>query len=146
VPELPDKKLARFEKEFALPSYDAEILIREIALADFFEKTVHATPQNDKIDPKTIANWIINKKVDYEKIAPEEMLKQISSAKQTVVIDEKELDKLIDEVIKENEKAVVDYKNGKDASLMFLLGQTMKKIGKKVDTQIIKTALIKRLS
>lgn len=139
VPELPDKKQLRFEKDYALPAYDAEILTREKGLADYFEKVVKNQSKN--LDAKTIANWIINKKVDYKKITPEELLKQIASAKQTVAIDEKELQKIIDEVIKENEKAVTDYKNGKEASLMFLLGQTMKKIGKKVDANSIKEKL-----
>src|SRR6185437_16723792 len=35
VPELPDKKIPRFETEYALPSYDAEFLTREKAMADY---------------------------------------------------------------------------------------------------------------
>ena len=108
VPELPDKKLARFEKEYALPSYDAEILTREKTLADYFESA--AKKKTENLDAKAIANWIINKKIDYEKVSVEELLKQITAAKQTVAVDEKELAKIIDEVIKENEKAVTDYK------------------------------------
>jgi len=144
VPELPDKKAVRFEKEYALSDYDAEILTREKALADFFEKALSLKTKN--IDAKAIANWIINKKINYEKTSPVELIKQIVSAKQTTQINENELDIFIGEVLKENEKAVTDYKNGKDASLMYLLGQTMKKIGKKVDTSVIKDALIKHLS
>ncbi len=144
VPELPDKKGARFEKEFALPAYDAEILTREKALADYFEKVVKL--KTDQLDTKAIANWIINKKIDYEKVSPEELMNQISEALQTVTIDEKELTKFIDDVIKENEKAVTDYKNGKESVIMFLLGQTMKKIGKKVDTKVVIEHLKKQLS
>jgi len=143
VPELQDKKSKRFEKEFALPPYDAEILTREKLLADFFEETVNNKQGN--IDAKAIANWIINKKIDHTKISSEELLKQIASSKQTVAIDEKELNKIIYEVIKENEKAVTDYKNGKETVIMFLLGQTMRKIGKKVDTNKVKELLIIRL-
>lgn len=135
VPELPAKKMSRFIKQFALPSYDAEILTREKALADFFEEAVKNA--NEKVDAKGIANWIINKKIDNTKTSPVELVNQITAAKQKVAVDEKELSKLIDEVIKENDKAVTDYKNGKEASVMFLLGQTMKKIGKKVDTQLV---------
>ncbi len=144
VPELPDKKTMRFEKDYALPAYDAEILTREKPLADYFEIVIKQ--KRDGLDAKAIANWIINKKIDYENVSPEELLKQITAAKQVATIDEKELEKIIDEVISENEKAVADYKNGKEASLMFLLGQTMRKIGKKVDSQVIKTALIKKLT
>ena len=143
VPELPDKKLVRFEKEYNLPEYNAEILTRDKLLADYFEETVKKVKD---IDAKTIANWIINKKVDYEKVSSEELLKQITASKQVAAIDENELHKFINEVIKENDKAVADYKNGKEASLMFLLGQTMKKIGKKVDTNRVLDALKKKIS
>jgi aspartyl-tRNA(Asn)/glutamyl-tRNA(Gln) amidotransferase subunit B len=144
VPELSDKKCKRFEKEYTLSSYDAEILTREKGLADFFEESVKRNTQSS-VDPKAIANWIINKKVDYAKTNPDELIKQITAAKQVAQIDEKELHKLIDEVIKENDKAVTDYKSGKDSVIMFLLGQTMKKIGKKVDTQLVKRQLEQNL-
>jgi len=144
VPELPDKKLVRFEADYALSTYDAEILTREKPLADYFESAVKSKQAN--LDAKAIANWIINKKIDYEKVSTQELLKQITASKQVDQVDEKELQKFIDEVIKENEKAVTDYKNGKEASLMFLLGQTMRRIGKKVDTQMVMKALKEQLS
>jgi len=144
VPELPDKKLTRFEAEYALPEYDAEILTREKQLADYFEEAVKKGQEN--LDAKAIANWIINKKIDYEKISVEEFVKQITAAKQIATVDEKELEKIITEVIKENEKAVADYRNGKETVIMFLLGQTMRKLGKKVDTKIIMNSLEKQLA
>src|SRR6185369_6376844 len=64
LPELPDAKLKRFEKEYALPAYDAEILTREIAIADYFEKAVKAG-EKEKVTAKQLANTIINKKVDH---------------------------------------------------------------------------------
>lgn len=144
VPELPDKRMIRFEKEYALPLYDAEILTREKGLADFFEETVQeGMPQNLK--PRLIANAIINKKIDYITISPADLIKQIAMSNQTVHVDEKELEKYIHEVLQENEKAVTDYKNGKEASLMFLLGQVMKKLGKKVDVAIIKQKILNQL-
>ncbi|MFI5265527.1 MAG: Asp-tRNA(Asn)/Glu-tRNA(Gln) amidotransferase subunit GatB, partial [Candidatus Levyibacteriota bacterium] len=40
IGELPDAKQKRFEKEYALAGYDAEILTRENETADFFEQAV----------------------------------------------------------------------------------------------------------
>ena len=74
------------------------------------------------------------------------MLKQITAAKQTVAVDGNELAKIITEVISENEKAVTDYKGGKENSLMFLLGQVMKKLGKRVEVNDIKEKIRKHLS
>lgn len=144
LPELPDDKINRFQKDYALTYYDAEILTRDLELADYYENTVRQKPEN--ITNKDIANTIINKKVDYKTTAPEELLKQIAADKSSVTIDEKILDGFITEVIRENTKAVEDYKNGKEASLMFLLGCVMRKIGQKADTNLIKNKIIKAVS
>jgi aspartyl-tRNA(Asn)/glutamyl-tRNA(Gln) amidotransferase subunit B len=144
LPELPDAKCDRFIKTYQLPVYDAEILTRERDLADYFETSV-AKGANKQIKAKTIANTIINKKIDITTVTPEALIKQITAASQTVQVDENELDAIIDEVIAENEKAVADYKSGKETVIMFLVGQTMKKLGKKVDVTIIKERLITKL-
>lgn len=144
VPELPAEKITRFEKEYELPFYDAEILSREKAVANYFEEAVKLGAK-ENIKPKAIANYIINKKIDPTKTTPADLVKQIVASKQTVQIDEDELNQVISEVIAENEKAVIDYKNGKEASLMFLLGQVMKKLAKKVDANVVKETIKKLL-
>ncbi len=143
IPELPDQKLKRFEKIFGLPRYDAEILTRDRKMANYFEETVRVG--KNEIKPKQIANEIINKKIDIKKILPIALVKQILNAKQTIQIDQKELDKIIIETLNENKKAVDEYKSGKENVLMFLLGQAMKKIGKKVNINIVKEAIIKNI-
>ncbi len=144
LPELPDQKISRFQKDYALSYYNAEILTREIGLADYFEKAVKL--QRADITAKDIANRIINKKIDINSVAPDKLIQQISEDKKEIDIDKNELDNLVSEVLSQNQKAVEDYKNGKEASLMFLLGQIMRKIGKKVDTQAIKQAIINKIS
>lgn len=145
MPELPDARQARFEKEYTLPSYDAEILTREKAMAKYFEEAVTVGKEHI-ITAKDIANTIINKKINSSDILPATLVKQIAASKQVATVDENELAKLIDEVVSENEKAVADYKNGKEASLMFLLGQVMRKLGKKVDVQLVKDHIKKQLT
>jgi aspartyl-tRNA(Asn)/glutamyl-tRNA(Gln) amidotransferase subunit B len=54
LPELPAAKLARFQAEYELPEYDAEVLTGDKALADFFEATVKEFPR-----PKQVSNWIM---------------------------------------------------------------------------------------
>lgn len=144
VPELPDKKAKRFEKDFSLTPYDAGLLTREKSLADFFEEAVREGKEQ-KLKPKDIANYIINKKVDISEASPMKVVQQVAASKQTVAVDEKELAQIASDVINENAKAVADYKAGKEASLMFLFGQVMKKLGKKVDPTIVKNALLKQL-
>ncbi|MGQ9687734.1 MAG: Asp-tRNA(Asn)/Glu-tRNA(Gln) amidotransferase subunit GatB [Desulfobaccales bacterium] len=54
LPELPTARADRFQKEYGLPAYDAEILTGDKALADFFEECLQEFPQ-----PKTVSNWIM---------------------------------------------------------------------------------------
>ena len=53
LPELPDEKIARFVAA-GLSAYDANVLVAEKSIADFFEKVASGR------DAKTAANWVIN--------------------------------------------------------------------------------------
>ena len=55
LPELPDKKKARFVKDFGLSEYDASVLTAEVINATFFEEVVAKCD-----DGKLAANWVIN--------------------------------------------------------------------------------------
>jgi len=57
MPELPDAKRDRFIKEFSLTEYDANVLVAEKEVADFYEQIVgYAKGQGAA---KLIANWLI---------------------------------------------------------------------------------------
>jgi aspartyl-tRNA(Asn)/glutamyl-tRNA(Gln) amidotransferase subunit B len=73
---------------------------------------------------------------DPEKLAEEKGLLQRS--------DPEALKKIAEEVIAENEVAVTEYKSGKESSLMFLVGQGMKKSKGSANPQMLKD-LIKGL-
>ncbi len=53
LPELPDQKRERFQKDFGLNFYDADVLTADKSYADFFEIV-----SKDR-DAKFVANWII---------------------------------------------------------------------------------------
>jgi aspartyl-tRNA(Asn)/glutamyl-tRNA(Gln) amidotransferase subunit B len=55
MPELPDERAERFIRLYGIPQYDANILVSQKALADFFENCVKLFNE-----PKTISNWIIS--------------------------------------------------------------------------------------
>ena len=53
-PELRTEKLARYQKEFSIPLYDAEILTGSKHMADVFEATVALCGR-----PKEVSNWLM---------------------------------------------------------------------------------------
>jgi aspartyl-tRNA(Asn)/glutamyl-tRNA(Gln) amidotransferase subunit B len=55
LPELPDEKKARFMRDYALSSYDADVLVAERETAEYFEAMVKVGA-----DAKAAANWLIN--------------------------------------------------------------------------------------
>jgi aspartyl-tRNA(Asn)/glutamyl-tRNA(Gln) amidotransferase subunit B len=54
LPELPDIKRDRFVTEYGLPETDADLLVSEKPLADWYEEAVKFGGQ-----PKSVANWIM---------------------------------------------------------------------------------------
>ncbi len=54
LPELPDKKKARYLAEFNLTDYDATLLVNTKELAKFFDATVELG-----VNPKAVSNWIL---------------------------------------------------------------------------------------
>ena len=61
------------------------------------------------------------------------------------ISDKAEIDKIIDKIIKENEKAVADYKSGQAQALNFLIGQVMKLTNKRADFATAKKLLEQKL-
>lgn len=186
TPQLPAQKAARFESEYKLLPKEVEFFIKDMAFADYFEKTVSElvcwkedTTRKDVTDKtfvdlvKLVANYMITdlqsllkaegkNKETYSseylegKITPENFAelmclissKEISSKIAKIVLmemfatqndpsliiekkglsqigDDSEIKKIIDDVLAKNEKAVSDYKAGKQNSFAFLIGQIM---------------------
>ena len=60
LPELPDAKRGRFMRDYALSAYDAGVLTGTREMADYYEQALQGAQQDGaKIDPKTVANWVI---------------------------------------------------------------------------------------
>lgn len=55
LPELPQKRRERFMNALGLSEYDADVLISNRSLADYYEDTLRITEHKD---PKLVANWI----------------------------------------------------------------------------------------
>ncbi|MDD3735433.1 MAG: Asp-tRNA(Asn)/Glu-tRNA(Gln) amidotransferase subunit GatB, partial [Candidatus Pacebacteria bacterium] len=75
--------------------------------------------------------------VDPSHIIDEGGLKQIS--------DEKEIETIVSKIIKENQKAVDDYKKGKENSIQFLIGQVMRETKGKINPEQAKKIIKKYL-
>ncbi|MBQ7668575.1 MAG: Asp-tRNA(Asn)/Glu-tRNA(Gln) amidotransferase subunit GatB [Clostridia bacterium] len=122
LPELPDKKYARYIESYKLPEYDANLLTASKDLSEYFDKAV-----NLGATPKAVSNWIlgdISKVLNEEsitinefKITPEKLVELISEIEKgtisntaaksvfEVLLTE---DKTVEEIIKEKGLAQVN--------------------------------------
>lgn len=60
IPELPHTKSMRFQNEYELSAYEANILIEDPKIATFFEQTAKACKK-----PKPVSNWILRDLLGY---------------------------------------------------------------------------------
>jgi len=178
IPETPMQKLHRLIKQYKIPRYSAEILIRNIDVIELFEKTIR------EINSKLAVRWITeelfsvlnyNKKtLDEIDLNPEHFIellkliekKELSEPKARDILrswkerssppssnineyrqisDLEEIERIVDLVIKENKKAVEDYKSGKNWAINFLMGKIMEKTNKRANYTLARDLLIKKL-
>ena len=152
IPELPQKKFSRYINEFNLREGEAFILTRDLKVALFFESIIaKIKKQKSKLQVKSqnleqsIANLIINKKLSPD-LSVELFMKKALELMTPKETDEKALAASINRLIEANQKAVEDYKKGKENAIMFLVGQVMKEMKGKADPTLIKKKLIEKLS
>ena len=113
---------------------------------------------NSPVSPKNLGQLVklistneISGKIAKEVL--EEMFSSKKSAREIVddkglkqVTDQGEIEKVIDEVIKDNPKNVQEYLGGKDKLLGFFVGQAMKKTKGKANPKMLNDILLKKLS
>lgn len=145
LPELPEEKARRFKEVYQLSDQSIEILIGNRQIAQYFEDAVKEG-QSHNLSPVTIANWIINKKVDIHAVSATDLLHQIIHATTIIHASDDEIQQAIQDTLSEHAKAVQDYKAGKKQALMFLFGQVMKKLQGRGDKKIIQERLEQSLS
>jgi aspartyl-tRNA(Asn)/glutamyl-tRNA(Gln) amidotransferase subunit B len=144
IGELPQAKKERFIGAFGLNEYDAELITESKALADFYEAAV-SVGEEQGVTAKQLANWIINKKVDSANVAPGALVAEVKKATTVEDVSEDVVGAAIETVMKANEKAVTDFRAGKEQSFMFLFGQTLRQLQGKGDKQKIQELLRKKL-
>jgi len=179
IPELPDARKKAYVSRYGISAYDAEQLVSDRGIADYFEKSAALTAY-----PKLLANLIITEvfrllppeSADIP-VSPEHMAAlatlsgegRINSSVAKLLLsemwendrdpalivaergleqvsDEGELARLVDEVLAENPRSVVDFKKGKEKALQALVGRMMAKTRGKGNPQKIQALLRARLS
>ncbi len=169
IPELPGDRSARYQREFALPAVDAEILVTSRGLAEYFEEVARLSG-----NAKAASNWIRNDvlRVGQERIAAphlatliqmidrgaiggkaakevfDDMAASGEDPKQIVerkglaqVSDEKVIRDAAARVLERNQAQVEQYRGGKAQVFGFLVGQLMKEMRGKANAEVANAVL-----
>jgi aspartyl-tRNA(Asn)/glutamyl-tRNA(Gln) amidotransferase subunit B len=90
MPELPEARIQRLVESYSLPRYDAEVLVSDKVLADFFEVAVKLIDR-----PKDISNWMMgdllrnlnenNLELTETKLSPEHLVEMIKLIEEGVI-------------------------------------------------------------
>ena len=144
VPELPWQKVERYVSLLGIRYEEAFILTRDKNLSDYFDKIntkfkTQIANLNLKIQnpSQLIANYIVNKKISSQ-LPPDEFINKLIENLKPKEVDKNLLEEIINKVLKENQKAVLDYKKGKLNAIMFLVGQVIREMKGKVEARIVR--------
>ena len=180
LPELPDQKKERFINDYSLTAYEANVLVSEKEISDYFEEVAKTS------DIKLAKNWIMgdlfaslnekNISISQSPVTAKKMSQLIDSISSGVISgrtakevfeimkesgeepnkiieskglqqksDPKELEKIIEKILTENNDKVEQYKSGKDKLFGFFVGQVMKISGGKANPQLVNQILKDKL-
>lgn len=136
LPELPQQKRERYISEYKIKENYVDILVQDVGRTVYFEKAVEIGKKYN-ISPKTLADVMVNRKMDNIYDEPIDMIKKILEITKKDYTKKDDMVNAINGVLKENSKAVKDYQQGKGQVIGFLIGQVQKKLKGKGKTEEI---------
>jgi aspartyl-tRNA(Asn)/glutamyl-tRNA(Gln) amidotransferase subunit B len=170
VPELPGERIRRFEREYGLPYYDAEVLNGSRELAALYERIAL-----DGVDAKAASNVLMNDfvatGVDPAAVNADELAKVIAARAtiprvvfvraleqsadpefkaetylaEALLGDVSSLEPLVDRILAANPSQVASYRAGKQGLLGFFVGQVMRETEGKADPKVVNELVRARL-
>jgi aspartyl-tRNA(Asn)/glutamyl-tRNA(Gln) amidotransferase subunit B len=168
VPEPPGARMRRFEREFGLPFYDAEVLNASVAMATLFEGVVACGVEakaasnvlmnefaRENLDPAEADATDIAEAIKARDEIPRDVFIQAISARARGVApppltrmtsDAAELEPIVDRVLAANPTEVEAYRGGKQGLLGFFVGQVMREAQGKADPKVVNELLREKLA
>lgn len=140
LPELPEERRIRFEKDYKISKDFIEILVSDNSRSEYFEEASKLSN-----DYKLIADLMINKKLDIEYPEPAGLVRKISELSKVEYSSNDDVENSVKSVIIANEKAVNDYKAGNGRVIGFLIGMVQKNLQGKGNAQTVREKLLERL-
>jgi aspartyl-tRNA(Asn)/glutamyl-tRNA(Gln) amidotransferase subunit B len=171
LPELPGARIRRFEEQYGLSYYDAEVLNGSAGLAALYEQValdgVDAKAASNVlmnefsatgIDPATVNGTELGKVIAARATIPREAFMRALAESgdpefrsetylgETVVGERSDLEPLVDRILAANPGQVAAYRGGKEGLLGFFVGQVMKETDGKADPKMVNELFREKLN
>lgn len=140
LPLLPGDIKKELVDEYKISKMSAKVLVDNLGneYVSKFKDLVTAG-----IDANAAANILINKP-ELRGLKTKKIIENMRNV--PAQLSKEELDKVITKVLSENQKAIEDFKKGKEASMQFLIGAVMRQLKEKTDAGLIKEVLLKKIN
>ena len=170
IPEPPGARIRRFERDYGLPFYDAEVLNGSAALARLFEGVVAGGVEakaasnvlmnefaRTGVDPASVDGAQLAKLLEARSRIPRDTFAEALGASgdpgfdaerylgDGLVADASELEPLVERVLAANPSEVESYRGGKQGLFGFFVGQVMRESQGKADPKIVNELLRQKL-
>ena len=148
IPELPGDKRTRFEKDYGISKDFINILVSDKVRSEYFEEVlrlVSLVQDNYGVSSKTVADLMVNRKLDVKYPEPAGLVKRILEISNVEYSSDTEVENAVKSVIIENEKAVADYQVGNGNVVGFLIGMVQKELKGKGNPQLVREKLLERI-
>ncbi|MBI2065917.1 Asp-tRNA(Asn)/Glu-tRNA(Gln) amidotransferase subunit GatB [Candidatus Woesebacteria bacterium] len=144
LPELPDQVRKHLISEYGVRADYSEIILADRKRVEFFEKAA-GLGREENISPTLIAELMVNKNMDKDFPEATGLIKRILELTRRQYAKANAVEKAVKKVVRENQKPVNDYGQGKVAVLGFLIGLVQKELKGKGDSKMIKDLLVVEL-
>lgn len=144
LPELIWDKIERWHKDFSVEPRYSSLLIDSTQTAQILEEAFQILQENNQ-EPNKLANVLANKKITFTKSA-KELVEKFSTLFATDEVSDTEIVSAIQTVVSQNPDAVAKYKAGQKQVVGFFMGQVLRTLNKKIDTNQLSELITIQLS
>lgn len=144
LPTPSEKVMKHWSSTFNIPQQYISLASGTASKVNFYEKIWEA----DAVGAALLASAIFNKKieVDEQHDTAATVWEKFSQLASVDAVSDVEISEAIASVLSAQTEAVSKYTAGEQKVLGFLLGQTVKHIGKRIDPRVLRTALLAALA
>lgn len=141
--ELPDQTIEKLVNEYGVSVNNARVLV----IKKLDKKLEDILSLEESLEGNVVAKLLINKK-EYQELDANSFIKKLKEQKENEdkdMLSNDEIKDIVKKTLKNNLKAIEDYKKGKENALSFLLGIVLRESKGKIKVDTLKKALLEEL-